>query len=512
MKIRPSAYAKRLFTEDFYEADIFGGRGGGGSHNMSIKTVYDMVRLPYFRGFLLRYYQSQVRGSLWQDFKDRIEEISDLNRYDYFKDFHIVDNEMTAYHKPTGNKLVSKGFKGSSNSKSANLKSLAGATNVYIEETEEVGEEEYNKLADSLRTNKALTFDKQLNNLKTKLYLPENKVVFEKHKIDYDLILNEDFNTTIEYLKKNISFVDEKKFIGELGISLVQIVRSWNVPSKEHWLVRDNYNLIKTKYEGWHLLEPKNRKGHLSIFRTYKDNIKNLDLNTVSKFKRYEETSPRYYYSQILGLCGDGNDRKVYYNWRNVSLEEFNDIDGVEAYGVDFGDTAPTTLVHVKYKDGCFYRRELLYKPLRVLNQQYQEELKEVRENISDYPNEDQYNIWSKHKGLLSYYFDEIGVDKNINMFCDPAQKGLIIELRQAGYNAIGAKKDKAANINFINRAVNYYTNDSLNLEQEYQNYYLETDVNKNPIDGKPKKGNDHAIEAAEYACRGLKDEYGIIL
>jgi len=103
-------------------------------------------------------------------------------------------------------------------------------------------------------------------------------------------------------------------------------------------------------------------------------------------------------------------------------------------------------------------------------------------------------------------------VDKNQMMFCDPAQKGLIIELREAGYNAVRAKKDKASNINFINRAVNYYTDTSYNLEAEYNSYYLETDINKNPIDGKPKGGNDHGLDACEYACRGLKDEYDIRL
>ena len=99
-----------------------------------------------------------------------------------------------------------------------------------------------------------------------------------------------------------------------------------------------------------------------------------------------------------------------------------------------------------------------------------------------------------------------------MTMYCDPAQSGLIIELRQAGFSAVGAKKDKSSNINFINRAVNYYTEDSMEMQKEYDHYYLELDINKVPIDGKPKKGNDHLMEAQEYGCRGLKDEYGIIL
>jgi phage terminase large subunit len=448
LEIIPSKYAKPLFTETFYEADIWGGRGRGGSHNMTLYTVLSMMTSNYFRGYFVRAIQGTVRDSLWQDFKDRITEVSELNNYDLLQDFKLIDTDMTAVYLPNGNTVKSKGFKASSKSNTANMKSIAGATHVMIEECEEVGREEYNKLADSLRTIKAP----------------------------------------------------------------VKIIRSWNAPPKDHWLVSDYFNLEKSEYEGYYKLTPKELLNHLSMFGTYKDNIKNLDLNTIARYKRYKETSPRYYYNQILGLVSDGGDSKVYYGWKKVSIEEFNKIDGVEAYGVDFGDTAPTTLVHVKYKDGCFYRRELMYKPLRVLNLKHKEYLQKIRNDIQSQPEDEQNNIWSKHRGLISFVFDEMNVDKDISMYCDPAQKGLIIELRQAGYNAIGAKKDKAANINFINRAVNFYTDDSANMETEYNKYYLETDVNKVPIDGKPIKGNDHLMEGQEYACRGLKDEYGIIL
>lgn len=448
MRIKPSKYIQPLFTEKFYEADVWGGRGRGGSHQLTLHAVFSMMTSNYFRGYFTRAIQGTIRNSLWQDFKDRIEEISELNDYDLAKDFRIIDTDMTAVYLPNGNSIKSKGFKASSKSNTANMKSIAGATHVYIEECEEVGQEEYNKLADSLRTIKAP----------------------------------------------------------------VQIIRSWNSPPKDHWLVADYYDLIESGIEGYYKLAPKGVKGHLSIFGDYLKNIKNLDSNTIARYERYKETQPRYYYNQIKGLVSDGGDSKVYYGWKRISVEDFNAIDGVEAYGVDFGDTAPTTLVHVKYKDGAFYRRELLYKSLRALSQEYKSKLQEVQGDISSYPENEQNNIWSKHKGLLSFVFTELGVDKEIMMYCDPAQKGLVIELRQAGFSAVGAKKDKASNINFINRAFNYYTEDSPNLEREYDHYYLETDINKVPIDGKPKKGEDHILDGSEYACRGLKDEYGIIL
>jgi len=445
MKIIPSKYAEPLYTQKFYEADLWGGRGRSGSHNITLHALYMLITANYFRGFFVRAIQQSIRGSLWQDFKDRLGEVSKLNDIDLMAKFHFDESKMKATYIPNGNTIKSKGFRASSKANTANMKSLAGATHLYIEECEEVGEEEYSKARDSLRTTK----------------------------------------------------------------TPVQIIRSWNAPPKDHWLVQNYFDLLKAPVDGYYTLKPKGIQGHLALYGNYKINIKNLDSNTVANYKRYKETNPRYYYNQILGYVSDGGDAKVYYGWKKISDKKFDELDfDAEAYGVDFGDTAPTALIHVKYKDGCFYSRDVLYKSMRALKIEYQDKISTV-----DKPKEnDDYNIWSKHFGVLSYVFDLMKVNRNVPMFADPAQKSIIIELRNNGYNAIKAKKEKEANINFINRAMNYYTESSTNIEKEYNHYYLERDVNKVPIDGKPKKGNDHILEAREYAVRGIKDMLGLNL
>lgn len=445
MKWIPSKYAEPLFrSNDFYECDIWGGRGRGGSHNMTLHSAFSIKQNQYFRGYFLRAVQGEVRGSLWQDFKDRLNELDELNKNDFSKRFVLNENEMKAIYLPNGNFIRSKGFKTSSKSLTANLKSIAGATHIYIEEFEEVGQEEYYKLADSLRTIKAP----------------------------------------------------------------VKIIRSWNAPSLDTWFIKEYFDLVESGIDGYYRAVPKGLKNHLSIFGTFQDNIKNLDHNTVARYKRYRETNPKYYYNQILGLISDGGDKKVYYGWKRISYKEFLQIDGYEVMGLDFGDTAPTALVNIKYKDGCFYRHELLYESMRSLQEKYRDEMDKIR-SYNPIEHGDN-NIWAKHKGLLTYVFNLLGVDKSIPIFCDPAQSGLIIELREAGFNAVSATKDKASNINIINRAFNYYTQESENLEEEYNGYYLETDINKNPIDGKPKKGNDHLMEGQEYGCRGIFDDLGL--
>jgi len=307
--------------------------------------------------------------------------------------------------------------------------------------------------------------------------------------------------------------LDEIKINNPIVKSPIKIIRSWNPPPKEHWLVRNYFDIEQTEVDDYYRLKPKDIKGHLALFGDYTINKSNIDPNTQARYERYKETFPRYYYTQIKGYVSSGGDRRVYYNWQKIPYAKFLEIDAPMVYGVDFGDTAKTSLTAVKYKDGNFYRHEILYKSLRELQVLYGDKINHIKEKLSHIKDNDQNNIWTKHKGLLTYVFELLNIDKNIDMFCDPAQKSLITELRHAGYRSVMAKKEKEDNINFINRAGNYYTDTSYNLEAEYSVYYLDEDINKNPIDGKPKAGQqDHAMHSQEYGCRGLKDKLGITL
>jgi len=188
VKIVPSTYAEPIYTKKFYEADLWGGRGRSGSHNITLHALYMIITSNYFRAYFTRAIQNTIRESLWQDFKDRIEEVGDLNGIDLMKQFAIDESKMKAVYLPNGNTIKSKGFRASSKSNTANMKSLAGATHIYIEEAEEVGEEEYNKAKDSLRTIK----------------------------------------------------------------NPVQIIRSWNAPPKDHWLVKTYFDLMPAGIDGYY--------------------------------------------------------------------------------------------------------------------------------------------------------------------------------------------------------------------------------------------------------------------
>lgn len=144
---------RELFSTRARYIHLWGGRGRGGSFTATQYALQLITSRNYFRGYFMREVFSDVRDSLWRDFKDRIEENETLNE----SDFAFNDSQMTVTYVPTGNTIIAKGFKKSSGNRTAKLKSLAGATHVFIEESEEVDEMDFRQLDDSLRTVKAET-------------------------------------------------------------------------------------------------------------------------------------------------------------------------------------------------------------------------------------------------------------------------------------------------------------------------------------------------------------------
>ena len=102
----------------------------------------------YTRGALMRAVHADIRTSSWAELNDRLIE----QGVEKAEGLHLVDNEMLAEYGQ--NSLRAHGFKSSSGSLTARLKSLANYNFVWGEEAEEIGEQEFMKLDDSLRTTK----------------------------------------------------------------------------------------------------------------------------------------------------------------------------------------------------------------------------------------------------------------------------------------------------------------------------------------------------------------------
>lgn len=231
---------------------LFGGRGRGGSFTATQYALQLITSKNYFRGYFMREVFNDIRDSLWRDFKDRVEENDDLNE----SDFAFNDSQMTVTYIPTGNTIIAKGFKKSQGNRTAKLKSLAGATHVFIEEAEENDEISFRQLDDSLRTTKAET----------------------------------------------------------------KIIMVFNPPNKNHWIVKRWYKLEDSKVPGYFMAKPLLTSNNvLSIHSTYLDNLANLNDSFVYNLINYKSTDPDYYYTMVEGLITEGVKGRIFRNWQSIA-------------------------------------------------------------------------------------------------------------------------------------------------------------------------------------------------
>ena len=271
---------------------LWGGRGRGGSYTGTALFSIWLNVLPYFRGYLMREILGDVRDSLFQDVKDRLEEAGIQDGF-----YRINEHAMSVEH-PNGNFIHAKGFKKASSKQRAKLKSLAGATHILIEEADEISEDDFNQLDESLRTVK-----------------------------------------------------------GD-----VKIILLFNPPPKEHWIIKRWFSLSESKVKGYYEAVPNNDKELLSIFSTYYDNISNIAKSTQTLYESYLISNEDRYYTSIAGLIPEGVKGRVFTNWQKINSQEYFDLPFQEVYGLDFGFNDPTALIGRKLHKSNLYAHEYIYE------------------------------------------------------------------------------------------------------------------------------------------------------
>lgn len=228
---------------------LMGGRGNGRSGTASRYVVSKLLGKEYVRGAIMRATREDIRASCWGEIIDRVNEqkIQDS--------FHITDNEM--FIERGQNSLRAHGFRASSGSLTARLKSLAGYNLVWIEEAEEIGEDEFRTLDDTLRTVK-----------------------------------------------------------GE-----IVIIFTLNTPAKSHWILKKWFNLIPTDVQGFYKPELKPEvKDVVYIPGSWIENQVNLDKHTLERYLNYKTTNPNYYYQVIEGLSPEEVRGKIYTGWQQIDM------------------------------------------------------------------------------------------------------------------------------------------------------------------------------------------------
>jgi phage terminase large subunit len=241
-------------------------------------------------------------------------------------------------------------------------------------------------------------------------------------------------------MTQDICWINEPyKFSHEVYKQLSQrtskyILFDWN-PKQTHWVN-----------------EEKRKENTITLFSTFEDNpfcpeesrihiqsyqpishsfIKDKDYNTelnennytkkqLNELKRciYNESvgSASLYHWLVFGL-GQKSEKpnRIFKGWELLSNADFEKLPYQSYYGLDYGLSAPSALVEMKFDgDENYFFREILYKPLNDI------------------------------KGSLSDEFERLNIPKHKQIIADSGNelnKEESRKLKNAGYNIIQAKK-----------------------------------------------------------------------
>jgi len=267
-----------------------GGRGAGRSTVASQYATAKLVAPEYFRCAIMRYVLGDIRNSIYKEIIDRIEDTGIADSLD------INDSTMTIAYG--ANSINAVGFKKSSGDQKAKLKSLANYTDVIIEEADEISEEDFIQLDDSLRT-----------------------------------------------LKGDI-----------------RIVLLLNPPPKSHWIIKRWFNLLPSEKKGFYIPELRSDiKDALVIRSSYLDNLKNIAPRSIQNYRNYEQSNPSHYYNMILGLVPETVRGKIFNNWREIESVPFEARLIRRGLDFGYSND-PTALVDIYEYNGGYILDEQLYR------------------------------------------------------------------------------------------------------------------------------------------------------
>jgi phage terminase large subunit len=282
-----------LFLGDKRYYILMGGRSAGRSYVASQLALAKLTAKEYFRCAIMRYVLGDIRNSIFQEIYDRIEE------QDLLDQISIQENALKFSYE--NNKINGIGFKKTSGQQKSKLKSLAGYNYIIIEEADEVSEEDFMQLDDSLRTIK-----------------------------------------------------------GDIKIILLL-----NPPNKNHWIIKRWFDLRNSGVEGFYkpVLKPDYAHNTGFIHTNYRMNMKNISSSSLANFRMYKTKKPEHYYNMIEGLVTEGLRGRVFKDWKVISREEYEELPQTEFYGLDFGfSNDPTALIGLKKHKNELYARELIYE------------------------------------------------------------------------------------------------------------------------------------------------------
>ena len=265
--------------------------------------------------------------------------------------------------------------------------------------------------------------------------------------------INSDDPEKLRGLKSDILFIDEASELDEESYFQTSIRTTGKIILA--------YNPTVSPYHWLRQMQDCDR-----FVTNYKDNIY-LPTEMVKAIEELEIKNPKYWKIYGKGEFA-ANDKAIF---------EFDIVDDFDAdfvaFGFDIGYSNDSSALVAIFKKGDeLYLEELLY---------------ETRLVTSD----------------IIERFRKLNIDKSYEIFADSSEPRLIEEIYRSGFNIKPVTKGKDS-INFgINLMKNYkikILKTSQNLINEMYGYEYITDKYGYVTD-KPQDFNNHAIDAARYAC-----------
>lgn len=242
------------------------------------------------------------------------------------------------------------------------------------------------------------------------------------------------------------------------------IIIDWN-PKTKHWIddlsKQDNAIVIHSTFKDNPFCPIEQRNKILS----YEPTEYNIANGTANEFM---------WMIYGLGLKAERPNR-IFKDWIIKPDSVWKDLMYSSYFGLDFGLSAPTSLVEMKFDgDRTFYLKQWLYKPLNEIS------------------------------GTLSDEFERLGVSKTLEIICDSGNElnqSEAQKLINSGYNIIKAKKGSGSVVAGIELMQKYrivVMQGSEELIEEYENYCWRIAKGVQLDEPEPTCA-DHALDASKY-------------
>jgi len=199
---------------------------------------------------------------------------------------------------------------------------------------------------------------------------------------------------------------------------------------------------------------------------------------------------------RVYGLGEIGQVEGRIYNWSKISVQDYESIKTQSYNYCDWGKVDPWAIGEVKYFDGCLYVHELNYESENEIERRLSpQELKAIKSGDGD-----------DYEGLVAWKFNKCKIPQTNIISCDSNRPNKIKSLRRSGWEyaiGVGGKLDMENRVSMLSAIPIYYTETSLNIEMEQENYCYDDK-------GRPIDAYNHHIDGLVYITQYLFNE-GVI-